>query len=205
MPRYCLSCRLPHMFLCIESACMPMLSQSWESRGYFRLRIWAYSMCFLWRSKLIFIILSGHSAGKNLIVDILIEYFHRINIWAEKYANIIIYCLHFEWLWFEFKSYFLLNLLPTNKSVKHKWRTFIQKYILREDNMNNSKARPSVAARATRILPMEVWCDVSEAGAYINCQDSKGKPLEKPQKVESTLGPSRMDKVGDSRHFRRRD
>lgn len=71
--------------------------------------------------------------------------------------------------------------------------------------MRSSKARPSAAARTTRILPMEVWYDVSEVGAYINCQDSKGKPLEQPQKVESTLGPLRMDKVGDSRHFRRRD
>lgn len=71
--------------------------------------------------------------------------------------------------------------------------------------MSSSKARPSAAARATRILPMEVWCDVSEAGAYINCEDSKGKPLEQPQKVESSLGPLKMDKVRDSRHFRRRD
>lgn len=71
--------------------------------------------------------------------------------------------------------------------------------------MSNSKARPSAAARATQILPMEVWCDVSEAGVYVNCQDSKGKPLEQPQKVESILDPSRMDKVGDSRHFRLRD
>lgn len=61
------------------------------------------------------------------------------------------------------------------------------------------------SCQATQMLPMEVWCDVSEAGAYINCQDSKGKPLEQLQKVESTLGPSRMDKVGDSRHFRLRD
>lgn len=25
------------------------------------------------------------------------------------------------------------------------------------------------SCQATQMLPMEVWCDVSEAGAYINC------------------------------------
>lgn len=48
-----------------------------------------------------------------------------------------------------------------------------------------------------------VWC-VRSRGLH-KLPRQQGEATGAASEVESTLGPSRMDKVGDSRHFRLRD